>query len=97
MVRRFAETVMGQRASFLTSPGVAPGTEQASGIAMADGESSREAGGIFRICRPKADPVATARAGAVGEDETYPVPLPPRRPATLASSRETLTLAESHR
>lgn len=96
MLRRIALSTMEQLAAFLTSPAVAPGTAPAPDVAMADRESSPEAAGIFRIFRPQADPVSTASAEPMGEDETSPVPLPPRRPA-LVSSRETLTLAASRR
>lgn len=101
MLRRIAQSSMEQLRAFLTSPEVAPGTAPAvaeSQVALAgSGESSPEAAGIFRIFKPQADPISTDTADTSREEETGSVPLPPRGPAALVSSRETLTLAASRR
>lgn len=97
VLRRIAQSSMEQLAAFLTSAATAPGTAPASQAAQDHGESSPEAAGIFRIFRPQADPISTASADSAGEEETWPVPLPRRRPATLVSSQEALTLAASRR
>jgi len=47
-------------------------------------ESSPEAAGIFRVFQPVADPVQAATAETT-TDESDPVPLPRRRPATSAA------------
>ena len=102
MLSRIARNSMEQLAAFLTSPEVAPGTSPPLGepqVAMAEShESSPEAAGIFRVFQPVADPVQAATAETT-TDESDPVPLPRRRPATSAalSERETLTLAASSR
>ena len=100
MLQRIAQSSMDQLAAFLTSPAVAPGTAPSAEpqIALAGlSDSSPEAAGIFRIFHPQADPISTASAEPSGEEDADPVPLPPRRPAALVSSRETLTLAASRR
>jgi hypothetical protein len=100
MLQRIAQSSMDQLAIFLTSPAVAPGTAPSAEpqIALAGlSDSSPEAAGIFRIFHPQADPLSTAGAEPPGEEDADPVPLPPRRPAALVSSRETLTLAASRR
>jgi len=100
MLQRIAQSSMEQLATFLTSPGVAPGTAPSAEPQIAlvgTNDSSPEAAGIFRIFHPRADPISTVSAEPPGEDETGPIPLPRRRPAALVSSRETLTLAASRR
>lgn len=100
MLQRIAQSSMEQLATFLTSPGVAPGTAPSAEPQIAlvgTNDSSPEAAGIFRIFHPQADPISTVSAEPPGEDETGPIPLPRRRPAALVSSRETLTLAASRR
>jgi len=99
MLQRIAQSSMEQLAAFLTSPAVAPGTAPTAEpqIALVDmSDSSPEAAGIFRIFRPQADPISTTSTEASGE-ETGAVPLPRRRPETLVSARETVTLADSGR
>lgn len=101
MLGRISRSSMEQLAAFLTSPAVAPGTSPPTGdpqVAMADTQdSSPEAAGIFRLFHPLADPVPTVSAEAATDDAEH-VPLPPRRPRTVAlTDREALMLAASKR
>ena len=96
MLRRIAHTSMDQLAAFLTSPDVVPVAEAAPKVTLVGGgdDPSPEAAGIFRIFRPKADPVKAETVQPAADDST--VPLPRRRPApvpTVMSSRDTLTVA----
>ena len=98
MLQRIAQSSMDQLADFLTSPAVTPSAPSEPQIALLDAsDSSPEAAGIFRIFRPQADPIATMSAELSDEDQPVPVPLPRRRPATLVSSTEALTLADFRR
>jgi hypothetical protein len=99
-LQRIAQSSMEQLAAFLTSPAVAPGTAPSAEPQIkltGASDSSPETAGIFRIFRSQADPISTASTEPSSEDETNPVLLPRWRPAALVSSRETLTLAASHR
>lgn len=90
MLRRIARSSMEQLAAFLTSPDVAPGVPVAGEPPVAFvglRDSSPEAAGIFRIFRANADPLPphNAEAAAAGVMNSGPVPLPRRRPGSLAA------------
>ena len=62
MMQRIARSSMDQLAAFLVSPDVAPGTPVAGAPAgqvalLGQHDSSPEAAGIFRIAKPRADPL----------------------------------------
>jgi hypothetical protein len=62
MMQRIARNSMDQLAAFLVSPDVAPGTPVAAAPAgqvalLGQRDSSPEAAGIFRIAKPRADPL----------------------------------------
>ncbi|HZD89306.1 MAG TPA: hypothetical protein VE224_04355 [Pseudolabrys sp.] len=97
MMQRIAQSSMGELASFLASPAVAPGTPDTSGPAVAfvtPDVSTPEGAGIFRIA--KGDPSPASAAADVAEAAA---PLPRRRPnpLTAVSAGETLTLAAANR
>lgn len=83
MLRRIANSSMGQLASFLNSAEASPDAQaQVTPVAfMGLGDSSPEAAGIFRIFHANADPVAVkgGEPSASGEDLSGAAPLPPRR------------------
>jgi hypothetical protein len=103
MLHRIASSSMDQLAVFLTSSDVAPGTPDTTAepqmVLAGTRRSSPEAAGIFRLFQPNADPAPTetAEAPAATAANAAPVPLPRRRPPTIAavSALETLTLAAS--
>jgi len=74
MLQRIASTSMEKLAAFLTSPEVAP--RPAAVALFGSRGTSPEAAGIFR--RPDADPIPAA-ATPDADDDSGPVPLPPRR------------------
>lgn len=82
MLQRIAQTSMNELAAFLTSPEVAPNAPAGPQVAAAPAASSPEAVGIFRIFRPLLDPLP-AREAEVAPGSN--VPLPPRRPASVAA------------
>src|SRR5690606_20508587 len=87
MMQRIAKYSMAELATFLTSPVVAPGTPDTNGpqvaFAMPD-LYTPEAAGIFRLFQPDGDPVPAPAPEATNTARTGAVPLPPRRPASLA-------------
>lgn len=95
MLQRIAQSSMGELATFLTSPDVVPNAPAGAKVASAAPKaSSPEAAGIFRIFRPRADPLPTEE-GEAAPASAQAVPLPRRRPAAMAavSARQTVTLA----
>ncbi len=102
MMQRIAKSSMAELAAFLTSPAVAPGTPDTSvpqvAYAMPD-VSTPEGAGIFRILQPGPDPASPPAPRTESASAAGSVPLPPRRPATVAavSSGETLMLAAAQR
>lgn len=93
MLQRIARTSMSELAAFLISPGLAPITPAGPKVAAAaPAASSPEAAGIFRIFRPLVDPLP-AKEAEVAPGST--VPLPPRRPASVAAvpAQAAVTLA----
>jgi hypothetical protein len=93
MLQRIAQTSMNELATFLTSPEVAPNAPAGPKVAAAaPAASSPEATGIFRIFRPLVDPLP-AKEAEVAPGST--VPLPPRRPASVAAvpAQAAVTLA----
>jgi hypothetical protein len=96
MLQRIAHGSMGELASFLTSIDVTPGTSTGPALAAAPDASSPEAAGIFRIFRPRADPLPAEEADAA----SGAAPLPPRRPpptaALSAQEPAMLTTASRH-
>jgi len=97
MLQRIARTSMDELAAFLTSPATAPNAPAGPKLASAAPDaSSPEAAGIFRIFRPRADPLPAGEAEATSDSA---VPLPRRRPApaTAVSARQTVTIAATGR
>lgn len=97
MLQRIAHSSMGELAAFLTSPQVAPGAPAGQAMAAAAPDaSSPEAAGIFRIFRPRADPLPVKQADAASNDA---VPLPRRRPPPTAalSTRQPVALTTASR
>lgn len=93
MLQRVAQTSMNELAVFLTSPEVAPTAPAGPKVAAAaPAASSPEAACIFRFFRPLVDPLP-AKEAEVAPGST--VPLPPRRPASLAAvpAQAAVTLA----
>jgi hypothetical protein len=104
MLKRIATSTMEQLATFLTAPGVAPGTPDAGAAAqvafVGPDAGTPEAAGIFRLFRPHADPLpARAEHPVPAVLSPDSVPLPPRRPSPVAAlgPDETLTLAADTR
>lgn len=105
MLQRIAHASMDQLAAFVTSPDAVPvAAEPAALVATRQADSSPEAAGIYRIFRPRADPVdATGesderRSPVAAHSEDSIVPVPRRRPAAaMVSARETLTLSAMRR
>jgi hypothetical protein len=99
MLQRIARASMDQLAAFVISPDAVPvAAEPASLRAATPADSSPEAAGIYRIFKPRADPVDATGANDAQES---PVAAPstdgtvPRRPPGVAmvSAPETLTLS----
>jgi len=96
MLQRIASISMGELAAFLTSPAVAPKSAAAPKLASAAPDAPPEAAGIFRIFRPRADPLPAEELEATPDSA---VPLPRRRPApaTPVSARQMVTVAATGR
>lgn len=100
MLQRIAYSSMGELAAFLTSPEVAPNAPAGPQMAAsAPDASTPEAAGIFRIFRPRADPLPAEQPEAAPASAVPAVPLPRRRPVPVAavSARQTVTLAAASR
>jgi len=95
-LRKIAHTSMDQLGSFLTSPEVAgtPQNTDTNIVAALNQASTPEAAGIFRIFHAQADPVpGTDPEPAAEQSVPEDVPLPPRRPTTVARTPVAETVA----
>jgi hypothetical protein len=96
MLQRIASNSMARLATFLTSPAAVPAAP-AQVVLLGDRDATPEEAGIFRIFKPRADPVPakSAAAPAATPENAGPVPLPPSRPPNPAavSSSKTIVLA----
>jgi hypothetical protein len=98
LLQRIAHISMGELAIFLTSPAVVPNAPAAPKLASAAPDAaSPEAAGIFRIFRPRADPLPAEESGATTDGSAVPMPRRRPAPATAVSARQTVTFAATGR